>query len=195
METSSGVRLLHHTPGTLEGASLLRRLANTVSALSGARVSLASVEEPVVEPGENVYILLLSRGGHYHEALEAARRAGARAMGPIPHWLTALWLAGKLEGCSRPGLVYWPAKRLQDEKLADLQAIAMALERLTGSRPGLVARGSEAQGYDCLAPLTLMPSRRILAPYRGAGARLVEGSLLGDQPGLLASWILSTLTP
>jgi len=188
------VKLLHPPSPGPTGLRLVAELGRTITTMTGISVEASQLDNPQVEPGENVYILTIARGPLYRKGLEAARRAGAHARGPIPYWVTALWLREHAHTCRRPGLAYTP-RRLDPDEAYDLVLVSQALTHITGKKTAIIQDPAKAEGHDCIIPLTVIPDHRILDPYRTASPRIVEASLLGDRPDLVITWILSSLLP
>jgi len=188
------VKLLHPPAPAPAGLRLVPELGRTITMMTGISVEASQLDDPQVEPGENAYILTIARGPLYRNGLKAALRVGAHARGPIPYWVTALWLRERARDCRRPGLAYRPGP-LDPDETYDLLMISQALADITGKKTAVLQDPAMAEGHDCIIPLTVVPDHRLIDPYRTAGPRIVEASLLGDRPDLVITWILSSLLP
>jgi len=188
------IKLLHPPSPAPTGLRLVAELGRTITMITGISVEASQLDDPQVEPGETVYILTIARGPLYRNGLKAARRAGAQARGPIPYWVTALWLREHARNCRKPGLAYRPGP-LDPDETYDLVMVSQALAHLTGRKTVVLQDPASAGGHDCIIPLTVIPDHRLLDPYRTVATRIVEASLLGDRPDLVITWILSSLLP
>ncbi len=83
-------------------------------------------------PGDAVFALLLVRGGHWLEVMEAARRAGARLLGSVPDSLVVRLLAAAAARVGAACLVVRARGRGRGLRDAHLSALAERVEALTG---------------------------------------------------------------
>jgi len=187
------LRLLYQPPATPAGERAVRGLARILALITGLKMHAGSLENPVVERGEVAVILSLTRDRLYKRGLEAANRVGAPVLGPIPYWLTALWLRRHVVECGHPGLAYPGLARIRKDEALDLLRIAEALADLTNRKIQILGDPATAGDLDCIIPLTVLPDPSLAEPFKKAGYRVVDASLVGDVPDVVATWILSSL--
>jgi hypothetical protein len=87
-----------------------------------------------------------------------AREYGIRLLGSIPPGMVASRLAERLRGCRSVDLAYWPAKRLVERHMADLEEIRRGVEEALGVPVELKPKCSGCSA-ECIAVLAVMPGR------------------------------------
>ncbi|WP_062661814.1 hypothetical protein [Aeropyrum camini] len=87
--------IVYHEPGDPASVKLVEDLASRLEDRLGVRVVTVQMKDvesrgaKAFNSGDTVVSLLPARGGHLHTVAEAAKRAGAKHVGPIPPSLTA----------------------------------------------------------------------------------------------------------
>ena len=187
------VILVHHKPGTTRGSRLLSDLARELEESFPVEASLYTPGQmPTAGSGDIVFILMLTRGGHFHEALSKAYEASA-VYGPIPYWITASYIAEAAGGRGeRVLLAYHRARRMPDLQMRDIVFIAGKASSLLGVpvEPVEISRlGQVIHAYDSrvvVVPLTVTPSRLL-----GMDTSLLS---ITHSRRLLAGWITGILS-